>query len=257
MAIPYLTKFGIGPHGKQSISKLLQDADITFLKSDPYIVTTRPRGILSGQLVIQNGGATYIPPLGKQPIPLRLRLKEDVRSKNAIFSAYMDESILVLEDVMVWNDVYVLSQGFEERWKRMEEWNRGWQPDDTLQGVSIRFAEYVPLGSLVKPEERQLLEFVPLKKGRRLIWLPDETEQTASEVFAARREAGIGPDIFSLWRGTERVPGIALVRTLAISRQLRLYPADEMAVRCGWNKMFERWEILGLQKKEKTTPTTE
>ena len=63
--------------------------------------------------------------------------------------------------------------------------------------------------------------------------------------FVAKRETLLGPDVFSVWRGGEKV-GLALVRTLAISKALRLAKEDSIKVNATWNKQFDKWEIQGL-----------
>jgi hypothetical protein len=71
-------------------------------------------------------------------------------------------------------------------------------------------------------------------------------ETKSYEEHIVRREAAIGPDIFSVWSKTQERLGIAYIRTLAISKLLRLHPVNEFSVKTQWNKMFERHEILGL-----------
>lgn len=66
--------------------------------------------------------------------------------------------------------------------------------------------------------------------------------------FVAKKETGMGPDVYAIWRGEERL-GLALVRTLAVSRALRLSVSEgktEFGVRAEFNKTFDKYEILGL-----------
>jgi hypothetical protein len=55
----------------------------------------------------------------------------------------------------------------------------------------------------------------------------------------------MGPDVFSVWRGEERL-GLGLVRTLAISKALRLANLDEIQVVAEHNKQFDKWEIKSV-----------
>jgi hypothetical protein len=117
------------------------------------------------------------------------------------------------------------------------------------------------------------LEFVPDAAGqKRLIWIQRtepkaasapstpltnlrELEEkpvgspvtTVSDQFAVKKEAGMGPDVYAVFRGSERL-GLALVRTLAVSRALRLAGIGEtpFPVRVEFNKTFEKYEVLGL-----------
>jgi hypothetical protein len=237
-----LQRFGI--LGK-TISKLFQDSDIAALKTTKAVATLRPRGILSGYLVIADTIQFVPPPTAKQtPISLRMRIASDMR--DIVFSAYMENGDIVIEDVLVWRGKQ-LTTGFEERWKYVGDFATSWQPDGSLQGCTVRFAEYTSLAELQEPSERQVVEFVPLTPNtKRLDWIP-VAEAAAKTIWIAKREGLVGPDIFSLWCPTTgEKQGMALVRTLAVSRGLRQHPVDEFRVQTVWNKMFERWEILGI-----------
>jgi hypothetical protein len=69
--------------------------------------------------------------------------------------------------------------------------------------------------------------------------------QTVIAGFVAKRETLLGPDVFSVWRDGEKL-GLALVRTLAISKALRLAKEDSIGIKAIWNKQFEKWEIQAL-----------
>jgi hypothetical protein len=233
------------------ISKLLQDADVAALKTMKAVVALRPRGVLSGHLVIANE-VTFVPPATSKhaPFGVRLRLQASFPRATTIFSAYLDNGDIVLEDTHVWNGTSVKSAGFEERWNYVGMFVQAWAPDDVLQGCSIRVAEYKSLLEMQEPEERQVLEFVPLapltSNMKRMVWIPS-AEAGKPSPWIARRETLVGPDIFSLWCPTSgEKQGLGLVRTLAVSRLLRLHPVDEFRVNTVWNKMFERWEIVGI-----------
>ena len=63
--------------------------------------------------------------------------------------------------------------------------------------------------------------------------------------LVAKRETAMGPDVFSVWRGEEKL-GLALVRTLAISRALRTASGTTIPIEAVWNKGFDKWEIVKI-----------
>jgi hypothetical protein len=252
----YLTRFGWGSHGKMlGISRMFQDADVSILRNGKCLLAMRPRGVLSGFLaIVPGGGIVFVPPSsGKaQPYTVRLRVSDTLHQEGAIFSCYSDGVDLILEDVLVWKGKPVFQTvGFSDRWVFMGEFLDEFQPDDGLQGFSLRIAEYASLELLttnLELEERQVIEIVPNAPNmKRLVWVPPAEDTSKMQIWIARREVLIGPDIFSLWSEDGiKQPNIALVRTLSISRKLREYPAQEFAVSTIWNKLFSRWEIVGI-----------
>lgn len=269
-ATRFLSYADLGPQGKMlGISKMFQDRDAVMLKSKKAVTTIRPRGVLSGFLAILPSlhTAVYIPPTGGR-VPasiVRLRLSDDVWRQGAILSCYWDDGVLVLEDILQWGGKRSWSsKSFEQRWvEDMQAFCDAWMPDHVLAGHEIRLAEYSGLdqleGQTLLPHH--VLEFVWVEDVgmRRFIWVPErsttgpgtsgecEDGRREQQILLTRRETSTGPDIFSLWslKG-ERLPQIALVRTLAVSRVLRLHGEDEFYVTTAWNKMFERHEILGI-----------
>lgn len=253
IATQFIAKYGWGTQGRMlGISRMFQDNDVAFLKKSSMVASFRPRGILSGFLAIVPNiqAAIYIPPVGGkiQPKHVRMRISRDILRDGAILSCFWDGADLVLEDVLMWRGVPTWqTMPFQERWTCMKEFAAHWQPDDVLQGCTIRFTEYMSLEQLQKPENRDVVEFVPnAPNAKRLVWVPTEDAELKSyEVHVARREQAVGPDIFSVWSKGERL-GIAYIRTLAMSKQLRLHPASEFRVQTQWNKAFERHEIVGI-----------
>lgn len=261
----FLSQGDLGLHGKMlGISKMFQDRDIAMLKMKKTVVTLRPRGVLSGFLAVVPSvhAAVYIPPVGSKipAIRLHMRLDEQVWQQGVILSCYWDETSLVLEDILQWGDKRLWSSvSFEHRWsKYMQAFCDAWMPDSTLCGCSIRLAEYMTLDQLDSQTLNQVnnvIEFIWAEDAgmRRFIWVPDKSKNDdtsdTSQIKVVRRESQVGPDIFSIWSlSGERIPNYALVRTLAISRALRLHSDDEFRVRTTWNSMFERHEILSIEK---------
>lgn len=270
------------------VSRMFGDNDKQSLSRNTWFVATRPRGLISGFLAIlpNGGGAVYIPPIAAkiQPQRLRLRVGEDLRRDGAIFSAYMTRDNprqLILEDVLDWRGESVWStKPFKERWDvYMRDFLTNMFINDApLQGFNVATADYKSLSAACAPNDRQVLEFIPDAAGtKRLIWsqttrhepsvrepivrntviteepvelpaLPTIIEKLpASASFIVKKEAGMGPDVYAIYRGTERL-GLALVRTMAISRALRLacgvVEGAEIAVAAEYNKTFNKWEVL-------------
>lgn len=254
-ALQFIGQNGWGVQGRMlGISRMFQNNDISFLKKSAMVASFRPRGILSGFLAVVPSTKTvwYLPPVGGkvQPKQVRMRLSHDVLRDGAILSCYWNGLDLILEDVLMWRGTYVWqSMHFQERWNStMKEFSANWQPDTTLQGFTIRFTEYMNLDQIQKPENRDVIEFVPnTPNSKRLVWVSsEESEEKSFEIYMVRRETIVGPDIFSIWSNTVERLGIAYIRTLDVSRQLRLYPHNEFKVKTQWNKMFERHEIVGI-----------
>lgn len=251
----YLGKFGWGAQGRMlGLSRMIQDNDINTIKKGKYVVSFRPRGVLSGFLVILPSSqmSLYIPPIaGKTSArQLRLRVSESLLQNGAILSCYWDANELVMEDILVWKGQPIWqSISFEERWNTyMKSFCAEWQPDTLLQNCKIRPAEYISLDQFQTFSENDVVEFIPsAPNSKRLIWLPtiESSEQTTT--MWAQRESSIGPDIFSLWKSKniER-QGIGYVKSLAMSRALRLHKANEFHVKTVWNRRFERHEIVDI-----------
>jgi hypothetical protein len=188
-----------------------------------------------------------------------MRVSEELRTHGAIFSVYLPnprEKQIVIEDLLAWMGQNVWqTQTFAARWKLLQSLADGhWKQDNELQdGYNFTFSEYVSLGALGNPEEHQVLEFVPSAPNtKRLIWSPARgaTPQTAAapattskDSMTVRREAALGPDVYSVWNAGTKV-GMALVRTLAVSRALRLATSEDIRVRVSHNKQFEKYEVV-------------
>jgi hypothetical protein len=254
----YLTRQGWGAQGKSlGITRMFQEADVAALKSLKAVAALRPRGILSGFLVVApptpahpTPTAVFLPPVTskQQPFVVRMRLAAPLQKEGAIFSAYSDNGDIVVEDVLVWRGKALFQTAdFATRWGCVGDLLEMWVPDNVLQGCGIRFSEYMALGELKEPGERQVVEFVPMAPNtKRMVWVPTE-EAAKTTTWIARRESLVGPDIFSLWSEKgEKQNHLALVRTLGVSKVLRVHPVDEFKVQTAWNRMFERWEILGI-----------
>ena len=254
----YMGKFGWGPRGRHiGVSRMMNESDKSMIATAKVVASIRPRGKLSGFLVIipSVGYAVFIPPIAAKvsPFRLRLRLPAQVWEDGALFSAYfMKDKRLVMEDVLVWQGKPVWNtSSFTERWKLMGEFLNILQPDSALQGVAIEPALYSSLASIAEPDDQSVLEFVPnAPNQKRMICLMTSDVKapvptTGNSSLVAKRETMMGPDVFSVWRGEEKL-GLALVRTLAISRALRTAVGATIPIEAAWNKGFDKWEITKI-----------
>jgi len=255
----YIGRFGWGASGRMGICRMFTEQDKLTMCKDNVLASYRPRGILSGFLAVvpQLQYAVYIPPASSKlkPIRIRMRLSDTILKDGAIFSAYLTrERTLVVEDVIVWGKQMVwTNKTFAERWTNyVGRFFQDFKADKDLQGgICIEPAQYMSLQSLKEPSEYQLIEFIPnTTNTKRILWMPVKSVSTpdvSTKTYKAKKETSMGPDVYSLWKGEERL-GIALVRTLEISRALRLANQEEVQVNAEWNKQFDKWEIKSMVK---------
>ena len=266
----FLGKHGWGARGRNlGVSRMFGTGDIGSCVRNAHVAALRPRGVISGFLTIVPGaGVVYIPPIAAKVPPqrVRLRVSSELLTNGAIFSAYMTRDSLrslVIEDVLVWNGSDVWStRKFSDRWNNLlaEFAATHFRSDPVLQGCRVTFAIYCTPNTLTEPDEKHVIELVPEAAGsKRLIWMPPRSVPTVPAVdtetapkskeqsYSVQKEAGMGPDVYAVYKGTARL-GLALVRTLAISKALRLAcgPVGSVAVpvRAELNKTFEKYEIL-------------
>jgi hypothetical protein len=264
-------------------------------------VGLRPRGILSGFLVIVpgcKGLVTFIPPAVDKATPFlfRVRLHPDITTYGCILSAYRYKGELVIEDVLVWReDPVFYCKSFPERWALVRHFFDGVKNDPELQGVSLVPAVYRLPSAVSTPDAHSVAEWVPFEANqRRLILVPaavptiavtqakpvalstakpvalstakhvalsaakpvalstakhvalsaaKPVPQSRDEVVA--RKDPVGPDVYQLWRGATSL-GQALVRTLGVSKALRLCTAESIPVSVAFHKGFSKWEVVGV-----------
>lgn len=276
---------GWGARGKTiGISRMFGHSDKSALASASHVAAHRPRGILSGFLAIVPSlrYAVFIPPVSAriQPVRVRMRIEDTIYDQGgAIFSAYimLRTKTIVIEDVLVWNNTPVWhTLTFRDRWTTIV---RPFVESQFLQdahiqnGYTFTLAKYTSLASLLTTDDTSnVIELVPDAPGqKRIIYIPAAAPPpppslpasvvaaapipapvvappppSSSHEFTARKETGMGPDVYALYRnGTERL-GIALVRTLLVSRALRTFTEPIIPVNATFNKQFDKWEIVGL-----------
>lgn len=265
----FLGKHGWGARGRNlGVSRMFGTSDIPSCVRNAHVAASRPRGVISGFLTIVPGtGVVYIPPIAAKVPPqrLRLRVSPQLLANGAIFSAYMTRESprsLVIEDVLVWDRADVWStRKFSDRWNNLlaEFAASHFRSDPILQGCAVTFATYCAPNTLNEPDEKTVIELVPESAGvKRLIWMPPRVAPAAvssdttvpatkEQQYSVQKEAGMGPDVYAVYKGATRL-GLALVRTLAISKALRLaggsVGSGAVPVRAELNKTFEKYEIL-------------
>lgn len=229
--------------------------------------------------------AVFIPPVSAriQPVRVRMRIDDAIYDQGgAIFSAYilLRTKTIVIEDILVWNNASVWhTMTFRDRWASIV---RPFVESQFLQdayiqhGYTVTLAKYTSLASLLTTDDTSnVIELVPDAPGqKRIIYIPATAPPQAAapsvatapapvvaatipapppsvatacrNEFTARKEAGMGPDVYALYRNdTERL-GVALVRTLSVSRALRTFTESIIPVNASFNKQFDKWEITGL-----------
>lgn len=267
----YCGRFGWGARGKYiGISRMMNDNDKSALSQGTLVAAVRPRGILSGFLAIVPNldYAVFLPPIAAKigPQRIRMRLSDTVKEKGAIFSAYITrEKNMVLEDILVWQEKSVwFTEPFKQRWNNtMNSFvSEHWKEDSLLQGLSITLATYIPLATIEEPEQGSVIEFIPNQSNqKRMIWIGSQTAPKSPQVtptstnmnktdvkFTVKKETGMGPDVYAIFKNDERM-GVALVRTLVVSRALRSAVADKaemIAVSAIHNKQFDKYEIVSV-----------
>lgn len=269
----YCGRFGWGARGKYiGISRMMNDNDKSALSQGTLVAAVRPRGILSGFLAIvpELDYAVFLPPIAAKigPQRIRMRLSDTVKEKGAIFSAYITrDKTMVLEDILVWQEKSVwFTEPFKQRWNNTMNTfvTEHWKEDSHLQGLSMTLATYMPLATIQEPEQGCVIEFIPNQPNqKRMIWIGQQTTQKSPQVtptgtstsvnktdvkFTVKKEAGMGPDVYAIFKNDERM-GVALVRTLNVSRALRAAVADKaemIAVSAVHNKQFDKYEIVSV-----------
>jgi hypothetical protein len=265
--------FAFGSRGKYiHLSRMIDSTDIPKLQTSACVGTYRPRGILSGFLVIhpQLQYAVFLPSASQtkqQPVRLHVRIAPSVLENGGLIAlAYLYNKQLVVEDLIAVGKQTVWQKlPFVERWKRLQQFlETEFMNDSYLQDkYTITSQTYVPLAELAEPSEGKVVEFVVCDETgpahRRLLWIPPREDgggaggggsaTCGGTTYLAKRESSMGPDVYSLYDGDKKL-GIALIRTLVASKALRLAfnagSADTVRVVTAWNKQFDKWEILGV-----------
>ena len=204
---------------------------------------------------------------------LRLRVDPQFFASNAgptVFAATLSAAArrLWLEDTLVWKGRALLeTEDFGARWARARQWVEHYCVRDArlLGGLEVELAQWSPLNS-VQPEGTWELQCNE-PGNRRLLLIANHTESvqpspalgpapagaatvptldilTGPLVAVATRAAG--PDQWALAAADGTSLGRALIRTLAVSTELRASKTSTVRVEVEWRPDFNKWEIIGL-----------
>ena len=249
----YLGSYQLGINGKYiGISRMMKTEDVAILSTKKVVANIRPRGVLSGFLVIvpNLGHAVFLPPTASKirPSIIRMRCSKFLLENGAIFSAYVTkDNTYVIEDIIIWNNTNVWATlPFEERWNKiMNDCVKSHILHDSFLHSNIELAKYVPLEKLEMCSENAVMEFVPNEaRQKRLIFIVAKDSPVVQEcTVVAKKDINTGPDVYTLWRSGEKL-GYGLVRTMAMSKALRNMTVEEISVKIEWNKQFNKWEII-------------
>ena len=129
-----------------------------------------------------------------------------------------------------------------------------WIPGRDATGTGGATTSPVPARSAgAAPTPQQTIAVKPVAPSAPIVLATSSPRQaptptptpTAAAGLVAKKEALMGPDVYSVWRGGEKL-GLALVRTLAISRALRVCTAETIRIEATWNKQFDKWEVVEI-----------
>jgi len=200
---------------------------------------------------------------------LRIRIDPQFLSDTTgltVFSATLSSATrkLVIDDTLMWKGRRVLDDEiFSKRWALAVQWIEHYCLLDPrlLSGVEIEMAKWSSL-DMLKPE--QAWDLQPDEAGRkRFLWIANHsdavapTTDTTVAAFAPTLEAGplialatrdVGPEQWILSAGDGSPLGKALIRTLAVSAQMRLSKSNALRVEVVWNAVFAKWEVKGVSE---------
>jgi hypothetical protein len=246
-------------------SRMYNDSDLESFSKYKYFGKYRPRGVLSGLLVIKNNKTPieFIQP-NRPKITIRLRIHESFTEKGpAIFLAYLiknksdNSQTLMIEDILLYENKNLFqTMNFDERWKIVNHFFTSTSPklftaDSILSNnIKVQCAVYYSLFELPKPEDQTdilnpILEMIPNNKNMKKVIILLEKDDDC-KVFIAERILGKGPDLFYLKKeGTEEyLEKIAAIQKLSISKELR--KLTTVKVKCIFNEKFDKYEIVEI-----------
>lgn len=237
-------------------SRMYNDYDLENFAKYKYFAKYRPRGVLSGLLIIKDKTSPIeFIQQNKAKLIMRFRFDESLTEKGPIiFYAYLTQGSekhsqkLIIEDLFLYENVnYFQTRNFDDRWKIIQTifTNPKLFVQDTIisNNIKIECAVYYSVSELKKPEENFVLEMVPNNKNMKRIIILLEKEDD-SMIFTAEKIIGKGPDLFFLKdeKKDEYMEKIAGIQSLEISKVLR--KASTAKVKCLYNEKFEKYVII-------------
>jgi hypothetical protein len=261
-----------------------QSKHIPSLKRGPWYALRRPADrARTGLLCVwpEHRCCAYIsgdPPSQRRPTPrvalLRLRVDPQfyAASGMTIFAATLSATArrLWVEDTLMWKGRPVVEEeSFSRRWQRAVQWLEHYAMMDArlLDGLEVEMAAWQPL-TAVEPEG--IWEFQADEGGdrRRLYWIANHApaEYQSPALHAAPAAAAVpqldlgaaagplvaiatregSPDQWALASADGKSLGRLLVRTIALSAELRAIKGAIARVEVVWAPAFGKWEIKAL-----------
>jgi hypothetical protein len=245
----------------------LQSKHMPSLKRSLCFVLQRPADKSRSGLVVLWPERQCCVYMSSEPKPrvavLRLRVDPQFFAYGAgltVFSATLSPSLrlLQIEDLYQWKGEDCLQkETFTERWRRVVQWLTHFcHPDPQLiGGVQLQLAEWRSLNKLTGTGVWNL-QFDTAGE-RRMLWFPvtqpppkqatpaPAPVKTDKELVTASR--GGAPDQWNLTRSTGVGLGRALIRSIALSTQLRQTVGDSVPVEIKWNADFDKWEVISVK----------
>lgn len=262
-----------------------QSKHLPSLKRGPWYALRRPADrARTGLLCVwpEHRCCAYIsgdPPSARRPTPrvALLRLRVDPQFYTApgmtVFAATLSATArrLWVEDTLIWKGRPVLEEEtFSRRWQRAVQWLEHYAMLDArlLDGLEVEMAAWQPL-TAVEPEGIWELQEDEAAR-RRLYWIANHApadyqspslqgtvatavaavpqldlgEAAGPLVAIATREGG--PDQWALASADAKPLGRLLVRTMALSTELRAVKGNTARVEVAWAPAFGKWEIKAL-----------
>jgi hypothetical protein len=94
-------------------------------------------------------------------------------------------------------------------------------------------------------EEKPAVAAEPVKVGILDTYFPSLPSANDGSLIAVAKKDLSGPDVYALYSSDGKSLGIAVIRKMMISLEMRKHTAD-IRVRVVWNSSFDRWEIVDV-----------
>lgn len=256
----------------QKPSLPFQSKHLTALKRNTWFALQRPADrSRTGLLCVwpRGGGCFYVSGSGSaakhRVAVLRLRVEPEFLERDAgltVFAATLSpvSRTLWIEDVLHWKGRSLWDEDvFSTRQLRAAQWLEHYCIQDArlLGGLTVELAPWGAIDA-VRPEGAWELQGDGLHQ-RRLLWIAGAAAAPVKEeapapapssapagplVAVATREPG--PEQWMLSAADGVSLGRALVRTLAVSTELRTVTGAVSRVLVSWNTVFSKWEVTGI-----------
>ena len=238
-------------------SRMYNEYDLDNFAKYKYFAKYRPRGVLSGLLVIKDSSSAIEFHQHNRPkINMRFRFDEKLTTKGpVVFYAYLTKKkdgsqTVVIEDLYLYENANLFqTMNFEERWKLVVSIFSSTSPkyftQDTIisNNIKIECARYFSLADLKKSDDFDVLEMVPNNKNMKRTIILLEKEDS-SKYFIAEKIVGKGPDLFFLKNegSEEYLEKIAGIQSLEVSKALQ--KVGTAKVKCMFNEKFDKFVIV-------------